>query len=41
MELKNSNPNGCIVVIKNLHLIFYFFPKILKNELNNGHQSLS
>jgi len=41
MELKNSNSNGCNVVINNTHLIIYFFPKILKIELNKGLQSLS
>jgi len=36
MELKNANPNGCNVVIKNLHHIILFFQKILKIELNKG-----
>jgi len=40
MELKNANPNGCNVLIKNLHLMFLFFPKILEIELNKGLQSL-
>jgi len=40
MELKNANPNGCNVVISNIHLIFLFIPKILKIELNKGLQSL-
>jgi len=40
MELKNANFNGFDVVIKSLHLIFLFFPKILKIELNKGLQSL-
>jgi len=30
MELKNANPNGWNVVIKNLHLMFYFF-KMIEN----------
>jgi len=37
MELKNVNPNGCNVVINNVHLYFFiFFPKsinLLKIEL--------
>jgi len=40
MELKNANPNGFNVVIKNLHLLISFFQKILKIELNKGLQSL-
>jgi len=36
MVLKNANPNGSNVVINNVHLIFLFFPKILKIELNKG-----
>jgi len=40
MELKNANFNGCNVVIKNLHLMFVIFYKILKIELNKGLQSL-
>jgi len=39
MELKNANPNGCNDVINNLQPNF-FFPKILKIELNKGLQSL-
>jgi len=39
MELKNANPNGCNVVINNLHPMI-FFSKILKIELNKGLQSL-
>jgi len=39
MELKNDNPNGYNFVIKNLHLLFLFFPKILKIELNKGFQT--
>jgi len=38
MELKNPNPCGCDVVIKNLHPMFLFFPKILKIELNKRLQ---
>jgi len=37
MELKNANPNDCHVLIDNLHLLF-FFPKILKIDLNKGLQ---
>jgi len=40
MELKNANPNGCNVVINNLHPMFLFFFKILEIELNKGIQSL-
>jgi len=40
MKLKNVIPNGWNVVINNLHLVFYFFQKILKIELNKGLQSL-
>jgi len=40
MELKNTNPNGCNVVINNLHPTILFFQKILKIELNKGLQSL-
>jgi len=32
MELKNANPNGCNVVINNLHPLILFFSKILKIE---------
>ncbi len=35
-----SQSQGCNVVIKNLHLKFLFFQKILKIELNKGLQSL-
>ncbi len=39
--MKNANPNGCDVVINNLHRTFlFFFPKILKIESNKGLQSL-
>ncbi len=31
MELKNANSNGCNVVINNLHLMFLFFSKNIKN----------
>jgi len=42
IELKNANPNGCNVVINNLHrFLFLFFSKILKIDLNKGFQSLS
>ena len=40
MELKNPNLKGYNFVINNVHLIFLFFPKILKIELNKGLQSL-
>jgi len=40
MELKNDNPNGCNVVLKNLHPMALFFPKILKIEQDEGLQSL-
>jgi len=41
MELKNANPNGCNVVINNVHLIVLLFQKVLKIELNIKLQSLS
>jgi len=31
MDLKNSNPNGCYVVINNLHLVFLLFSKNNEN----------
>jgi len=31
MELKNANPNGCNVVINNIHLMFLFFSKNIEN----------
>jgi len=40
IQLKNVNPNGCNVVINNLHPMVLFFQKILKIELNKGLQSL-
>jgi len=40
MKLRNSNPNGCNIVIYNLHPMLFFFPKILKFELNKSLQSL-
>jgi len=40
MELKNPNPNGCNVIINNIHLMILFFQKILKIELNTGLQNL-
>jgi len=27
MELKNANPNGWNVLVKNLHILFLFFSK--------------
>jgi len=40
MELKNpnpnSNPNGCNILIRILHLMIIYFFKILKIELNEG-----
>jgi len=30
IELKNTNPSGCNVVIKNLHPMILFFQKYLK-----------
>jgi len=40
MELNNAKPNGCNVVVDNLHPMVLLFSKILKNELNKGLQSL-
>jgi hypothetical protein len=41
VELKLANPNGCDIVINNLHLMFlFFFKRILKMEFNTGLQSL-
>jgi len=31
MGLKNANPNGCNIVINNLHLRFLFFFKNIEN----------
>jgi len=39
MELKNSNPNGCNVVLTYTPYFFIFFPKILKIEFKKGFQS--
>jgi len=41
-KLKNDNCNSCNVVINNRHLNlwFYFIPKILKIDFNEGLQSL-
>jgi len=36
MELKNVSSNFCNVIINKMHLMFLFFPKILKIELNKG-----
>jgi len=36
MELKNANP----MVVNKLHLMFLFFQKILKVELNKGLQTV-
>jgi len=38
MELKNASPNGCNVVINNLHPTILFFSKKLKIEINKGFQ---
>jgi len=40
MELKYANSNGYNFVINSLNAMIYFFPKMLKIELNKGLQSL-
>jgi len=40
MKLKNANPNGCNVEIKNVHPMIFIFKKISKIESNKGLQSL-
>jgi len=32
MKMKNANPNGCDVVINNLHPMVSFFSKIIENQ---------
>jgi len=34
MESKDANPNGCTVVINNIHLMFLFFFKNIENWVN-------
>jgi len=38
--MKNDNHIGCNVVLNNVRLMFSFFSKKIKNELNKGLQSL-